>query len=86
MRNKTNTQPKDAADRARLDENATCDACGRFGAFDFGGSHLCEDCYETRGSCCLEFGADDLWVLEENAAPQEGGSVSPGSGPSGRAQ
>jgi hypothetical protein len=38
-----------------------CDECGVFGAFDLGERQLCEDCYRACGSCCLEFGADDLW-------------------------
>jgi hypothetical protein len=38
-----------------------CDDCGSFRAFDLGERRLCEDCYRACGSCCLEFGADDLW-------------------------
>ena len=38
-----------------------CDRCGRSGAFVFDGCTLCEDCYEAFGSCCVEFGAEDLW-------------------------
>ncbi len=51
--------------KPRLDENTPCEVCGRFGAMDLGGQHLCVDCYEARGSCCPEFGADDLWEVEE---------------------
>lgn len=46
--------------QVRFDENAVCDRCGRFGAYEFDGQHLCADCYEQQGSCCPEFGADDL--------------------------
>lgn len=46
----------------RLDEDAVCDVCGRFGAFHFGGRALCLDCYSGCGSCCPEFGKDDLWA------------------------
>ena len=45
----------------RYDENATCERCGKFGAFDLGGRFLCAVCYEEAGACCPEFGADDLW-------------------------
>jgi len=38
-----------------------CDNCGRFGAFDLGDQHLCSDCYIECGSCCMEFGGNDLW-------------------------
>jgi hypothetical protein len=46
-----------------LDENTACDACGRFGAFRFGERTLCQECYEGCGSCCPEFGKDDLWTF-----------------------
>jgi len=45
----------------RFDEDARCDRCGGFQAVDLGDRRLCEDCYGVSGSCCLEFGADDLW-------------------------
>jgi len=44
-----------------LDENAVCDVCGTFGAFHLGDRVLCQACYEGCGSCCPEFGKDDLW-------------------------
>lgn len=60
----------------RFNENAVCDRCGRFGAYEFDGERLCVDCYELRGSCCLEFGGDDLWADAKNVpaktAPAEG--------------
>jgi hypothetical protein len=46
----------------RLDEDASCDLCGRFGAFHFGERTLCPECYNGCGSCCPEFGKDDLWA------------------------
>jgi len=49
----------------RLIADLRCDECGSFGAFDLGERRLCEDCYRTRGSCCMEFGADDLWSKDE---------------------
>jgi len=48
-------------DRIRLDENAACDRCGRFGAYQVGDRQLCPGRYEGCGSCCPEFGKDDLW-------------------------
>ena len=51
-----------AADsRLEMDPNAVCESCGRFGAFQFGERTLCQDCYTACGSCCPEFGKDDLW-------------------------
>lgn len=49
----------------RLVPELRCDQCGGFEAFDLGDRRLCEDCYRTCGSCCLEFGADDLWSKDE---------------------
>ncbi len=50
----------------QFNASAVCDVCGRFGAFEIGAQHLCTDCYEAKGSCCPEFGADDLWVIAED--------------------
>ncbi len=55
-------EPKNAT---RLDEDAVCDVCGRFGAYHFGDRTLCEECYEGSGSCCPEFGKDDLWKARD---------------------
>jgi hypothetical protein len=44
-----------------FDANATCTSCGQFGAYLLEGESLCAECYEKRGSCCAEFGGDDLW-------------------------
>jgi hypothetical protein len=39
-----------------------CERCGSPEAeVQCGGRSLCLDCYYLAGSCCLEFGADDLW-------------------------
>jgi hypothetical protein len=43
----------------QFDDQAVCDVCGKFGAFEFDGQKLCADCYESHGSCCPEFGRDD---------------------------
>lgn len=50
----------------RRDDEAVCDVCGRYGAFRLGERTLCEDCYEGCGSCCPEFGKDDLWEFPAN--------------------
>jgi hypothetical protein len=57
-------------DTLQFNENAVCDLCGRFGAYEVDGMRVCAECYESRGSCCLEFGGDDLWTNAE-AAPTE---------------
>ena len=44
------------------DANAACEECGVFGAFTFGDRKLCVQCYSEKGSCCPEFGKDDLWA------------------------
>ena len=55
------------SDEVHFNKNVPCDRCGRFGAFEFDGQRLCAECYETRGSCCPEFGVDDLWSREGDA-------------------
>jgi hypothetical protein len=50
----------------QFDENASCDRCGRFGVLVFDGEKLCAECYEARGSCCPEFGGDDLTARPES--------------------
>ena len=55
----------------RLEPDARCDRCGGFGAFDLGDRRLCEECYRACGSCCPEFGADDLWKPENDPAEDE---------------
>jgi hypothetical protein len=39
--------------------------CAQNGAFHFGEQTLCQDCYSGAGSCCPEFGKDDLWSFPE---------------------
>ena len=42
--------------------DAVCSRCGNYIAeLIYGDLKLCSDCYYIYGSCCLEFGADDLW-------------------------
>jgi protein-arginine kinase activator protein McsA len=52
-------------------EALACDVCGRFGAFEFEGTKLCAECYETRSSCCPEFGADDQSRVREDTLPKK---------------
>ena len=55
--------PADPNKSPSLDENAACEECGQFGAVELGGRKLCMDCYQKGGSCCPEFGKDDLWTF-----------------------
>jgi hypothetical protein len=38
------------------------------------GAPICEECYEHAGSCCMEFGGEDLWQKQEQEqeAPADG--------------
>ena len=58
MDQKTQTEP------LKVDKELRCDRCGKYGAVQLDGKALCPECYQLVGSCCPEFGADDLW--EEN--------------------
>jgi hypothetical protein len=42
-----------------------CHFCGRPTTLLFGGMPICEECYQNAGSCCLEFGGNDLWQKRE---------------------
>lgn len=42
-----------------------CSICGRPTTLLIGGQPTCEQCYENAGSCCLEFGGEDLWQRQE---------------------
>ena len=44
----------------RFNEHVACSFCGRFGSFEIGHQVLCPACYEGCGSCCPEFGREDL--------------------------
>jgi len=54
------------AEPASRASDSLCEHCGRPDSVEIGGRQLCAECYQTAGSCCLEFGADDLW--QENDA------------------
>jgi hypothetical protein len=64
----------ETSNRPELRENATCDVCGRFGAYQFGNRSLCLDCYTGSGSCCPEFGKDDLWTTQDQPDQARGGA------------
>jgi hypothetical protein len=59
-----NAIPSSICEPMRLDENAACDECGKYGAFAVSGRFLCADCFQSAGSCCPEFGKDDLWTKQ----------------------
>lgn len=65
----------------RFDDNLACAGCGRFGAYVFDGEQLCAECYEKRGSCCPEFGADDLWRSDESATTMRACAIPPEAKP-----
>lgn len=45
---------------------SACERCGLPEAeIVIGDRSLCLDCYYLAGSCCLEFGGDDLWREKE---------------------
>ena len=46
-------------------ESHSCEKCGGLDGLEVGGRSICEACYSLSGSCCLEFGADDLWKERE---------------------
>ena len=57
---------KETDAQSAFDSSASCDACGRIGAYQVGERNLCPDCYTEAGSCCPEFGKDDLWVFVDD--------------------
>lgn len=66
-----NSQPdnsKAVPEELQLDSAAVCDRCGRLGVFHFEQGRLCAECYQECGSCCPEFGQDDLWTSPANDA------------------
>ncbi len=47
-------------------ESLVGEVCCRFSAVRIGDRALCPDCYHGCGSCCPEFGKDDLWSFSED--------------------
>lgn len=60
-------EPPTCTSERTPDPEARCDECGAFGAMAFGDRLLCPECYAGKGSCCPEFGKDDLWRFNEEA-------------------
>ncbi len=57
-----------------------CEMCGRPDAIKVADRSICLECYEKAGSCCMEFGQDDLWQLrEEQTAGEKPGKSHPAS-------
>ncbi len=56
------------SDAGRETPSLTCRRCGAEKAVRFGDQWLCRDCFQQYGSCCLEFGGDDLWEEREEEA------------------
>jgi hypothetical protein len=57
-----------------------CRFCGRPTEIVLDGMPICEECYQKAGSCCVEFGGQDLWRQREHDAsddPRPGGQSSP---------
>ena len=48
-----------------------CERCGREGGVRIGDRVVCRECYVIFGSCCMEFGSDDLWREQFNRAPAD---------------
>ncbi len=48
-----------------------CSCCGRPTTLLMGGRPICEECYHNAGSCCMEFGGDDLWQVREEESKGE---------------
>ncbi|TVR50917.1 MAG: hypothetical protein EA425_08490 [Puniceicoccaceae bacterium] len=59
-----------------------CDRCGRPATVLSGDDWFCDECSQLPGSCCPEFGADDLWTRPtpepEEAASDEDSDRDPG--------
>jgi hypothetical protein len=60
-----------------------CSVCGRPTRLLVGGTPICDQCCEHAGSCCLEFGGDDLWAGRED---DSGGSRLHRHGPDGQGE
>jgi hypothetical protein len=67
--NQDNSSVQILGSNAQPDEAAVCDGCGRSGAYRIGDRALCLECYVGYGSCCPEFGKDDLWEFPDEDSP-----------------
>ena len=52
-----------------------CQFCGRPTEIVLGGVPVCEECYQNAGSCCLEFGGEDLWAAREEPKGAPGSNL-----------
>jgi hypothetical protein len=48
-----------------------CTFCDRATEIVLAGEPICEECHEKAGSCCLEFGGEDLWQRREREPGKE---------------
>jgi hypothetical protein len=55
----------------KKDSVMECRFCGRPTEIVLDGEPICEECYENAGSCCLEFGGEDLWQKKERGSLAE---------------
>lgn len=58
----TDPTPPEGRPLNPIGRSTSCDECGSFDAVAIGDRWLCERCYSEKGSCCPEFGKDDLWA------------------------
>ena len=58
-------QDNPRAQRPLKDSGGICERCGGPESVEIGGHQLCAECYQIAGSCCLEFGGDDLWQEDD---------------------
>lgn len=49
-----------------------CRFCGKPTTLLVGGAPICEDCCQNAGSCCREFGGDDLWQQRNDEESEHG--------------
>jgi hypothetical protein len=59
----------------------TCKFCGRPTPILIGGMPVCDECYQDAGSCCQEFGGNDLWQRREEESDSDHPDFRGGDGP-----
>lgn len=64
-------QPAQAS-TTTLNESVAGDVCEWFGAHRLDERLLCQECYADSGSCCPEFGKDDLWTFDDEDQSESG--------------
>jgi hypothetical protein len=63
------TNDNSKPDKKQESGDKVCYRCGQAAIIEIGDSWYCADCYHECGSCCLEFGANDLWDKPDNIRP-----------------